>query len=120
MLRGAVTFGEDFEEHYMKKIFDLDKGMTQAISHFSRHADAGKKIKKDGKYEYTGKSKITAETKICSFYRTTVLALGAAALVLFLITNASYWFDKKVVELPKTDKEIATPNPPMTPEPHQK
>ena len=28
MLRGAVTFGEDFEERYMKQIFELDKGMT--------------------------------------------------------------------------------------------
>ncbi len=40
MLRGAVTFGEDFEEHYMKQIFDLDKGMTQAIlacTRFRRH-----------------------------------------------------------------------------------
>jgi hypothetical protein len=42
MLRGAVTFGEDFEEHYMKKIFDLNKGMTQAISHYSRFQDARK------------------------------------------------------------------------------
>lgn len=40
MLRGAVTFGEDFEENYMKQIFRLEKGMTQAISHFSRFEDA--------------------------------------------------------------------------------
>jgi hypothetical protein len=40
MLRGAVTFGEDFEENYMKQIFTLEKGMTQAISHFSRYEDA--------------------------------------------------------------------------------
>ncbi len=40
MLRGAVTFGEDFEQNYMKKIFELEKGMTGAISHFSRSADA--------------------------------------------------------------------------------
>src|SRR5687768_5062969 len=26
MLRGAVTFGEDFEQHYMKQIFNLEKG----------------------------------------------------------------------------------------------
>jgi len=35
MLRGAVTFGEDFEENYLKKIVDLEKGMTQTISHYS-------------------------------------------------------------------------------------
>jgi hypothetical protein len=44
MFRGAVSFGEDFEQNYMKQIFDLEKGMTQAISHFSlrgyrRHAE---------------------------------------------------------------------------------
>lgn len=53
MLRGAVTFGEDFEEKYMKKIFELDKGMTQAISHFSRHDDADSEIS-----ENTGKKDI--------------------------------------------------------------
>jgi hypothetical protein len=112
MLRGAVTFGEDFEEHYMKKIFKLDKGMTQAISHFSRHADAGRIVKADGKYKYTGKSTVTAETKIRSFYRTTVGSLAVAAVVLFLITNASYWFDKRVVELPQSDTEVVKPTPP--------
>jgi hypothetical protein len=50
MLRGAVTFGEDFEQNYMKQIFELDKGMTQAISHYSRYADADKRIGEDGKY----------------------------------------------------------------------
>jgi hypothetical protein len=40
MLRGSVAFGEDFEENYMKDIFKLNKGMTQAMSHFSRFQDA--------------------------------------------------------------------------------
>src|SRR5271155_238299 len=40
MLRGAVAFGEDFEEVYMKRIFNLERGMTQAISHFNRYEDA--------------------------------------------------------------------------------
>ncbi len=33
MLRGAVTFGEDSEENYMKQIFDLGSGLiTSSIS----------------------------------------------------------------------------------------
>jgi hypothetical protein len=56
MLRGAVAFGEDFEENYMKEIFDLHKGMTQAISHFSRHQDA-KVTTKGKKYDYSGSDK---------------------------------------------------------------
>jgi hypothetical protein len=55
MLRGAVAFGEDFEENYMKQIFDLEKGMTRAISHFSRHDDAD--VDRTSKrYRYLGKS----------------------------------------------------------------
>lgn len=91
MLRGAVTFGEDFEQHYMKQIFKLDKGMTQAISHFSRHEDAGKKILPDGKYEYTGSSQKTALDKIKKFYSRTALFLLIGAAVIFVGTNISYW-----------------------------
>jgi hypothetical protein len=89
MLRGAVTFGEDFEEHYMKQIFALDKGMTQAISHFSRHADANKKLGSDGKYIYTGESNVTAEDKIRAFYKNTISFLWVGAVAFLIITNAS-------------------------------
>jgi len=93
MLRGAVTFGEDFEENYMKQIFDLNKGMTQAISHYSRYQDAGKTVSVSGKYEYIGKIQITAEDKIKQFYTNTIWFLWAAALALFLVTNATLWID---------------------------
>jgi hypothetical protein len=39
MLRGAVAFGEDLEEAHLRRALHLNKGMTQAISHFSRYAD---------------------------------------------------------------------------------
>jgi len=87
MLRGAVTFGEDFEQHYMKQIFDLDKGMTQAISHFSRFEDANKKRSDTGKYIYTGEKNVTAEDKIRSFYKNTIRFVLAGAAALLLITN---------------------------------
>lgn len=93
MLRGAVTFGEDFEENYMKQIFALNKGMTQAISHFSRHQDAGKKTSADGKYVYTGSDQVTAEDKIKQFYANTTRFLWGAAVALFLVTNATLWLD---------------------------
>ena len=88
MLRGAVTFGEDFEQHYMKQIFELDKGMTQAISHFSRYEDAGHRLENE-KYVYTGERRITAEDKIRSFYRRTGRFLWIAALILLVLTNAA-------------------------------
>jgi len=88
MLRGAVTFGEDFEEQYMKKIFKLNKGMTQAISHFSRFQDAGKKVLEPSKkYSYTGTVKITAEDKIRAFYRNTLICLAVSTLALLVATN---------------------------------
>ena len=88
MLRGAVTFGEDFEENYMKQIFDLDKGMTQAISHYSRHENASKNLI-SGKYKYTGTDEKNAEIKIRRFYKMTINSLAGVAIALFIWTNLS-------------------------------
>jgi len=89
MLRGAVTFGMDFEENYMKQIFDLNNGMTQSISHFSRFDDASVQKGQDGKYVYEGSTKVTAHDKILQFYRNTRKFLWVAAALLFAFTNAS-------------------------------
>jgi hypothetical protein len=86
MLRGAVTFGEDFEEHYMKRIFDLQKGMTQAISHFSRYDDAGCDRAPDGKYLYTGEQRRNALEKIRRFYQFSIGTLCTVGILLFLFT----------------------------------
>jgi hypothetical protein len=86
MLRGAVVFGEDFEQNYMKEIFDLRKGMTQAISHFSRHHDAGVSLG-EGKYDYAGGRELTAEVKITRFYRFSIGSLLFLAGILFLATS---------------------------------
>ncbi len=85
MLRGAVTFGEDFESNYMRQIFQLEKGMTQAISHFSRFDDA-KVESSGGKYHYVGEIQKSAETKVRLFYRISICALAILAGVLFLMT----------------------------------
>jgi hypothetical protein len=85
MLRGAVAFGEDFEEDYMKQIFILDKGMTQAVSHFSRHEDAGVVIQ-NGKYVYSGRDQKNAFIKIRWFYRFTIGTLIVVAILLFVAT----------------------------------
>jgi hypothetical protein len=86
MLRGAVAFGEDFEENYMKQIFALQKGMTQAISHFSRHEDASVSTQ-DGKYFYCGQDRKNAFSKIRWFYRFSIGTLCVVAFVLFLSTG---------------------------------
>jgi hypothetical protein len=85
MLRGAVTFGEDFEQNYMKKIFDLDKGMTQAISHYSRFDDAAIE-EVDGKYRYRGSTHVTAEEKVRQFYRYAIWTLIISSGFLFVVT----------------------------------
>jgi hypothetical protein len=87
MLRGAVTFGEDLEEKQIRRILGLEKGMTQAISHFSRHSDA--KVERTGSesYKYTGKNRKNAEQKIAGFYYLVVGALIFAAIALFWLTN---------------------------------
>jgi hypothetical protein len=85
MLRGAVAFGEDFEENCMKQIFSLNKGMTQAISHFSRHEDANVTTE-GGKYHYCGRDERSALVKIRLFYRFTITTLCAVGILLFLFT----------------------------------
>ncbi len=86
MLRGAVAFGEDFEENYMKQIFVLEKGMTQAISHFSRHSDANVRAE-NGRYSYIGLNRRDALTKILWFYRVSISTLVIAAVFLFIATG---------------------------------
>jgi hypothetical protein len=87
MLRGAVAFGEDFEQNYMKEIFALEKGMTQAISHFSRHEDASVAPQQNGKYLYFGGDRKNALTKIRLFYRFSIGILCAVGLLLFAFTG---------------------------------
>lgn len=90
MLRGAVYFGEDFEENYMKKIFLLEKGMTQAISHFSRYEDA--QVDKSGKtYNYIGNKQKIAGLKIEDFYKSSIRILILISLILFIFTCGYTW-----------------------------
>ncbi|MFK4794944.1 hypothetical protein [Sphingobium sp. ZW T5_29] len=86
MLRGAVSFGEDFERNYMSQIFNLEKGMTGAISFYSRHDDA-KVENLTPNNHYIGSSPKTAEDKIRSFYNMTTWTLLFGAFALFAITN---------------------------------
>ena len=92
MLRGAVTFGEDFEEKYMKQIFSLEKGMTQAVSHFARYEDAQRTaptVQKSA--QYSGCNEVTTEDKIKKFYKRIRWFTLIAAAVLFVATNWVNW-----------------------------
>lgn len=91
MLRGAVAFGEDFEATYMKRIFELEKGMTQSISHFSRYENASTEISASGSHRYIGSRPVSAETKIRKFYRAAQGFTALVAIVLFFVTNSSNW-----------------------------
>ena len=120
MLRGAVAFGEDFEENYMKKIFDLDKGMTQAISHFSRYSDAKVSPATDSsKYCYTGENHETAEEKIRKFYKRTICFLFLGALAIFLINNFGQASAKSVSKnpVPRKSETVKPANPPRSHKP---
>ncbi|WP_046347435.1 hypothetical protein [Sphingomonas changbaiensis] len=87
MLRGAVAFGEDFEETHMKPLLQQEKGLTQAISHFSRNSDASANGAPGSKYG--GSNFKTAGDKVGSFYTLASWVLIISALLLFAVTNAS-------------------------------
>lgn len=122
MLRGAVTFGEDFEQHYMKQIFDLEKGMTQAISHYSRHQDANVD-KSQPKYHYTGQDQKDAYKKIKQFYDRSTIAITLAAVLLFLITahfghpsqRTADSASQRQTSAPNTTTSTAPPSPSSAP-----
>lgn len=110
MLRGAVVFGEDFEIKHFNPRTGLNKGLTQAISHFSRFQDAHTH---EGRhpYEYCGRDKTTAGKKVERFYNLTTIFLIGAALVTFGATFMSY----KAVPAPVSQSQ---PNmPPKAPAP---
>jgi hypothetical protein len=86
MLRGAVTFGEDLEEKHIRHIVGLKKGMTQAISHFSRHSDAAVKPGSDGSYDYWGQDRRNAGEKLRGFYN---FIFGLLAVLFVLVIVAS-------------------------------
>jgi hypothetical protein len=87
MLRGAVTFGEDLEEKHIKPIVGLRKGMTQTISHYSRYADADKRVASDGRYEYFGEKEVNAGKKLRRFYNIIFVVLVAFAILILWATN---------------------------------
>ena len=86
MLRGAVAFGEDLERQHLTKMLNLNKGMTQAISHFSRHSDAKVVLAQD-KATYQGSNMKSAEKKIARFYSLVIVFLVVCAIAIFVVDN---------------------------------
>lgn len=79
MLRGAVTFGEQFEQRCLRpEIIATEKGLTESVSHYSRFDDAT--ITTSG--EYKGSNKTTAEDKLKAFYRLVIGVLFAISAIL--------------------------------------
>jgi hypothetical protein len=115
MLRGAVTFGEDFEENYVKQIFDLEKGMTQAISHFSRHDDAHV-CRTNRRYHYLGNSMRNAGTKVGLFYWISIASLVVLAIILFILTAHFGEHRKPVFEPAAHNATTSTSGPIAAPE----
>ena len=86
MLRGAVAFGEDLEQTKLLKGLGLNKGMTQAISYFSRFSDATVVVE-NGAYVYKGDQKVSALDKLKKFYNIVIFTLIGVAIALFVVTN---------------------------------
>lgn len=87
MLRGAVTFGEDLEERHIRPLVGLQMGMTQSISHFSRHSDAAVETQPDRSYKYLGNNKQSAADKLTGFYELIQRFLFFSAIAIFIASN---------------------------------
>lgn len=107
MLRGAVTFGEDFEKNCLIPMINLEKGMTSSISHFSRLSDARAIVGENGRYTYHGVKKVTAHDKIRSFYRYTQLFLLIATFLLLVFSNTSSFGNVSDIQSKQTRASLA-------------
>lgn len=80
MLRGAVAFNEELEEKHLRSLFGTEKGLTQAISFYSRHTDASYS---DGKYFRTHEhTRHYAGNRITHFYVVMIIVLVVAGLAM--------------------------------------
>lgn len=87
MLRGAVAFNEDLEEQHLRRIIGLEKGLTQAVSHFSRTNNASAGPDAIGKYRYSGDKRRSAGDKLGYFYNVIMGFLLISAGLMFLASN---------------------------------
>lgn len=86
MLRGAVHFGEELERvHLLNNVLSTSKGLTQAVSHFSRYRDAKTELSstKPG-FDYLGKDKVSAHRKIRMFYRIVISVLMGLSFAIMI------------------------------------
>jgi hypothetical protein len=79
MLRGSVAFNEELEQKKLLGLFGTQLGLTQAISHFSRHPGAEYR---DGKYEKGEARRHYAGNRISLFYLIMSGALIVAGIAL--------------------------------------
>lgn len=79
MLRGSVAFNEELEQKKLLNLFGTQLGLTQAISHFSRHPGA---VYRDGKYEKGEPGRHYAGNRITLFYFIMIGALIFAGIAL--------------------------------------
>lgn len=84
-----MTFGEELEAAHVARRLGLDKGMTQMISHYSRHGSVTRRVE-GGRNIYDGSGSETAEVKIRRFYAILVGALLTIAVALFLATSGIF------------------------------
>ncbi|WP_339028293.1 hypothetical protein WI604_26105 [Bradyrhizobium symbiodeficiens] len=75
------------EEKHIRHIVGLKKGMTQAISHFSRHSDAAADHGSDGSYDYVGNDRRNAGEKLEGFYNFIFGLLAFLAALVFIASN---------------------------------
>jgi hypothetical protein len=80
MLRGAVAFNEELEQKQLRAVFGTEKGLTEAISYFSRYPDARLEA---GKYASARETRRhNAGNRISGFYVVLITALVCAGLAL--------------------------------------
>jgi len=107
MRRGVLAFTEDVEEQLRPSLAGIEKGMSQAMAHFARYADAT--TRRDGSRQvYGGAVEAPSSDRLRRVYIGAAAAPAVAALAMLIAANTGAQGPDVVAGA----REVATPEPP--------
>lgn len=88
MLRGAVAFNEDLERHRLLKYIQLENGLSETITIYSRFKDAHR-VTIEGKTHHVGVKEDSLRNRMTRFYYVATFGLFIVAIAVVVGQSAA-------------------------------
>lgn len=98
MLRGAVKYGEEFEQKNLVSASGVSMGLTEFVSLYSRHIT----VEKNAQGIFVGVGQKLAGAKLSLFYWVSILAICGFALAVFSVTQHGMVIERPSAESSQT------------------